>query len=129
MALPFEPVYVRGDPARLVQIFATLLGSASRSTSPRSEISVAVIVCSPNLTITVSNVGFEPRHQPRPLDGPVADEPEPAFRDARTRLDLARLNELIQAQGGTISATSCHGDHGTAITVTLALDDSAPQGG
>ncbi|MBE3009707.1 HAMP domain-containing histidine kinase [Microbispora sp. NEAU-D428] len=118
--LPEEPVTVPGDPDRLHQVVANLLGNARAHTPPGTTVTVALRVPGPDkaeLTVTDDGPGI-----PEDLQGEIFERFVRADR-ARTRasggsgLGLAIVKAVVAAHGGTVDVESRPGR--TAFRVVL----------
>ncbi|WP_240808969.1 sensor histidine kinase [Microbispora catharanthi] len=118
--LPEEPVTVPGDPDRLHQVVANLLGNARAHTPPGTTVTVALRVPGPDtveLTVTDDGPGI-----PEDLQGEIFERFVRADK-ARTRasggsgLGLAIVKAVVAAHGGTVDVESRPGR--TAFRVIL----------
>ena len=123
-----EPaVYVMADPARLRQILWNLVRNAVKFTPSGGRIVVRAVLCEPDrIAVEVSDSGigiaskeiariFRPFEQAGPRHGGLG-------------LGLAISNALVQAHGGTLSASSGGPGHGATFRVELAtLAPGAPR--
>lgn len=124
--LPEEPVWVKGDPLRLTQIFNNLLDNAVKYTpaggritltmTPRED-SVKVVVSDNGIGITAEAIDhiFEPFHQ----DTHATD-----FNQVGLGIGLTVVRELVQAHGGRIEAMSPGAGMGATFTLTLPMVES-----
>ena len=121
--LPAEPVTVRGDAARLLQVFSNLLDNAAKFTPAGGDIGVALARERAEAVATVSDngVGIEPSFLPTMFE---------AFTQADMRLErttsglglgLALARQIVEAHGGRISAESAGRGLGSRFTVRLPL--------
>ena len=121
--LPAEPVTVRGDAARLLQVFSNLLDTAAKFTPAGGDIGVALARARAEAVATVSDngVGIEPSFLPTMFE---------AFTQADLRLErttgglglgLALARQIVEAHGGRISAESAGRGLGSRFTVRLPL--------
>lgn len=118
---------VRGDAARLAQVFANLLTNAAKFTPAAGRVSVRTANVGGELRIEVADtgIGIAPEVLPKIFE---------AFRqgsDGTTRrfgglgLGLSVAKNLVEAHGGSISATSPGRDRGATFTVTLPVFSGA----
>jgi signal transduction histidine kinase len=121
--LPAEPVTVRGDAARLLQVFSNLLDNAAKFTPGGGDIGVALARERAEAVATVSDngVGIEPSFLPTMFE---------VFTQADLRLErttgglglgLALARQIVEAHGGRISAESAGRGLGSRFTVRLPL--------
>jgi len=114
LALPDEPVEVRGDEQRLHQVVTNLLTNARKHTPPGTTV-----------TVTASTDGFVVHDDGPGLPAGLLDHAFERFvraDEARTSaggagLGLALVDAIISAHGGRVTLTSRPGD--TAIAVHL----------
>jgi CheY-like chemotaxis protein len=122
-----EPVWVIGDPTRLVQSVGNLLHNAHKFTRSNGVIKVALSVdtAAGHATIAVSDTGIG-------IDPKMLDCVFDVFRQAEQGLDrsrgglglgLALVKGLIELHGGTVHAASEGIDKGATFTITMPLDD------
>jgi signal transduction histidine kinase len=121
LELPAGPVNLRGDPVRLRQIVSNLLDNASKYTGKGGSISLAMSVHEQAVTITISDngVGIAPEVLPTVFDMFVQDARDSALSNGGLGIGLAVVRELVQAHGGTVTATSAGKNLGSQFVVTL----------
>jgi signal transduction histidine kinase/DNA-binding response OmpR family regulator len=133
VSFPDRPVWVQGDPARLIQVFANLLNNAAKYTDPGGTIWLALAA------------------GPDPADG---EAPAPAFCEVRVRdtgvgiapellptvfelfiqanrsldrsqgglgVGLTLVRRLVELHGGAVEARSDGADRGSEFVVRLPL--------
>jgi signal transduction histidine kinase/CheY-like chemotaxis protein len=114
---------VTSDPARLLQVFANLVGNALKFTDrgsilvraePRGEDRWALIVAD-------TGIGIPEEEQETIFEEFRQGEPEEHRGRGGTGLGLAIVRKLVLALGGTISVESARGK-GTRFTVVLPRD-------
>ncbi|MEU6428836.1 HAMP domain-containing sensor histidine kinase [Microbispora sp. NPDC046973] len=124
--LPEEPVTVPGDPDRLHQVVANLLGNARAHTPSGTTVTVALRVPGPDtveLTVTDDGPGI-----PEDLQGEIFERFVRADK-ARTRasggsgLGLAIVKAVVAAHGGAVDVESRPGR--TAFRVVLPAGPAA----
>jgi signal transduction histidine kinase len=114
---------VRGDAARLLQVFSNLLDNAAKFTPPGGEVAVSLARESAEAVATVSDdgLGIDPAFLPTMFE---------AFTQADTSLErtasglglgLALARQIVAAHGGSISATSEGRGLGSRFTVRIPL--------
>jgi signal transduction histidine kinase len=117
------PLMVRGDAARLLQVFSNLLDNAAKFTPPGGEVAVSLARESAEAVATVSDdgLGIDPAFLPTMFE---------AFTQADTSLErtasglglgLALARQIVAAHGGSISATSEGRGLGSRFTVRIPL--------
>jgi two-component system CheB/CheR fusion protein len=130
--MPAHPVWVSGDPIRLTQLTANLLGNAAKYTPNAGRILLQLDVEDGNGVIVVSDngIGFPPGECERIL------EPFTQMDTSRTReygglgVGLSIVRQLVELHGGTLRPESRGPGSGSRFTVTIpitAVDDPAPR--
>lgn len=124
VAVPAEPVRVRGDLARLTQVVTNLLHNAVKFTPKGGRVGVRLGVEGGEAVLSVSDTGCGIA----PADLNTLFQ---AFRQvnadaARTKgglgLGLAVVKGLVELHGGRVAAESAGADRGATFTVRLPLD-------
>lgn len=114
LALPDEPVEVRGDEQRLHQVVTNLLTNARKHTPPGTT--VTVTASTDGFVVHDDGPGFPPGMLDHAFERFVrADEARTTAGGAG--LGLALVDAIISAHGGRVTLTSRPGD--TAIAVRL----------
>lgn len=124
VALPDTAVWLQADPSRLEQVFANLLGNASKYTDTGGELDVWVraqhgeaIVC-----VRDSGIGMAPEVLPHIFDlFKQADHSDPRSRSG-LGVGLTVVRDLVQLHGGTIAAASAGLGQGSEFTVRLRAE-------
>jgi len=124
--IPSTPVWVEGDPTRLVQAVGNLLHNAQKFTDPGGLIALTMTVEKDdhNAAITISDtgIGIEPKMLPHVFE---------VFRQAEQGLDrsrgglglgLALVKGLVELHGGSANVTSEGLGQGTKFTIRLPLE-------
>jgi heavy metal sensor kinase len=116
-----EPVEVRGDEARLIQVIMNLLDNAIRYTRPGGCVTLRVAGTAEHATLTVrdTGIGIRPEHLPHIFDRFYrVDSARTHNPDSNNGLGLAIVAWIVHAHHGTIDVESqlCHG---STFTVTL----------
>lgn len=127
LELPAGAVTLRGDHVRLRQIGSNLLDNASKYTGKGGAITLTMAVHEHTVTLTVSDngVGIAPEVLPTIFNMFVQDARDSALSNGGLGIGLAVVRELVQAHGGTVTATSAGKSLGSQFVVTLPLDGSA----
>lgn len=126
---PAELPAARGHAVRLIGIIARLLDNASSHSADGSEIRLSVDTVDGRVCITVSDDGAGFAADELPSIFAPADSPTPSPR--RRGMPLHMLRDLVEAQGGTLLATSGGHGRGSQFTISLPLDvhaAAAPKG-
>lgn len=115
---------VRVDPERMNQVFDNLVANALRYTPQGGEIRLAAQVDEKKMRITVSDngSGIAPQDLPHIFDRFYRGDPSRP-QNGESGLGLAIARSIIEAQSGTIEATSSLGQ-GTTFSIFLPLAGS-----
>lgn len=124
--LPDEPVVVRGDDARLHQVFANLLANARVHTPAGTRVTVelkppmhgAVVVL-----VHDTGPGIPTELRPNLFERFVRGDSSRNRRTGSTGLGLSIVNAVVQAHHGTVSVDSTPGS--TTFTVQLPVHQPA----
>ena len=118
----FNTMKLQGDRDALKQIFLILLDNALQHTSSPSTIAVSSQIADKNIQVTVKDngPGIDPARLPYIFDRFY--QGNTARTGTGTGLGLAIAKELVEAQGGTITATSTLGQ-GTTFKLTFPQID------
>lgn len=120
---PAELPPARGHAVRLIGIIARLLDNASSHSADGSEIRLSVEATEGWVQITVSDdgTGIPPDALPAIFASAASTVPSPR----RRTMPLHMLRDLVEAQGGTLIATSGGHGHGSQFSISLPLDAHA----
>jgi signal transduction histidine kinase/DNA-binding response OmpR family regulator len=131
VTLPDQPVRLRGDPARLIQVFANLLNNAAKYTDPGGRVTLSAELetgTAPGVTIRVRDTGVGIA---RDLLPSVFD----LFTQANRSLDrslgglgigLTLVRRLVEMHGGSVEAHSAGPGHGSEFVVRLPVTSDQP---
>jgi signal transduction histidine kinase len=137
VSLPAEPIRLEGDPARLAQVFANLLGNAAKYTPAGGSIRLTADRVGHDVLVRVADTGagLAPELRAHIFD---------LFVQADTSLDRARgglgigltvVRHLVELHGGQVEARSPGVGRGSEFLVCLptrraplARNDGAPSG-
>lgn len=129
LSVDTEPALpVRGDAARLQQVFVNLLSNAAKYTSEGGRIRLSARRRGDEAFVSVSDngIGLAPEVLPRVFD---------LFTQVHTSIDRAQgglgigltvVKSLVEMHGGTIVAQSDGVDRGSTFTIRLPLLAAAP---
>jgi len=110
---------LEGDPKRLRQVIANLLGNAFRHTPPRGEIRIKITPAGAGIEFSVSDTGPGIAEEDLPHLFERFYRGDPArSRGGGTGLGLAIVKQWVEAHGGTIRAENVPGS-GARFTVWL----------
>ncbi len=125
MHQPTVPVLVNGDVVRLTQVVSNLLDNASKYTPDEGEIRLVLAANGQAATVTVKDngIGIKPEVLPHIFDLFVQDPAASAFalNSHGLGIGLAVVRDLVEAHGGTVTATSDGPGLGSEFVVTLLL--------
>ncbi|PTT75957.1 alkaline phosphatase, partial [Pelomonas sp. HMWF004] len=123
MHLPQQPLSVHGDPIRLAQIFRNLLDNAAKYTHPGGQIILTAAAIDQWVVTTMSDngIGIEAEALPRVFDLFKQDARAVAMHKGGLGIGLAVVRELVEAHGGTVTASSPGHDKGSIFVVRLPL--------
>ena len=117
--LPDEPVEVQGDPARLHQIVANLLGNARTHTAPGTVVRTSIVPDGGQVRLAVrdNGPGVPKELQPDVFQRFARGDTSRNRAAGSTGLGLSIVAAVAQAHGGSVSLDSEPGD--TTFTVLL----------
>jgi diguanylate cyclase (GGDEF)-like protein len=120
---PGSAMKLHGDPVRLAQILRNLLDNASKYTpnGGRIELSVAVVDKAIELTVSDNGIGITDEALPKVFEPFVQDKHAIGFNGVGLGIGLTVVRELVEAHGGTVTATSAGSGLGSQFVVTLPL--------
>lgn len=128
---PDEPVWLKGDGVRLVQIFTNLLNNAAKYTPHGGRIDLSAVPNQREVVFSVKDtgIGIPPELLPHIFD---------LFTQADRSLDrsqgglgigLTLVRKLVEMHGGSIEAVSGGAGQGSEFLVRLPRADSAAMNG
>ncbi len=125
--------HVRGDPARLQQVFWNLMNNAAKFTPAGRPITIrsrnveddGVI----EIEVTDTGVGIEPEILPRLFNAFEQGDSARARRFGGLGLGLAITKALVEAHGGPVTARSDGLGMGATFTVRMPVVAAAPERG
>lgn len=112
-----------GDPVRLAQVFCNLLDNASKYTPEGGRIGLVVELVDVSVVVTVSDsgIGITAEAMPSVFEPFVQDSHAIGFSGAGLGIGLTVVRELVEAHGGTVTASSAGTGLGSRFVVTLPL--------
>lgn len=118
---------LRGDAARLQQVFGNLLGNAVKFTPEGGSIRVQLTRVDDHALVLLedSGIGIPPEQLQRIFE-PFEQADEATARKDGIGLGLAIARHLVERHGGTITAESAGTGHGARFTISLPLDPPEP---
>ena len=128
LELPDTPVFVQGDPLRLVQIVCNLLTNAAKFSPADAPIRVTLQADATQVTLTVADkgLGIPPALLPRVFERFVQGEQALQRAAGGLGLGLAIAQSLAALHEGRIDAHSDGVGTGSAFTLHLPLFAAAP---
>jgi two-component system, OmpR family, sensor kinase len=119
LAIPDEPVEVRGDAERLHQVFANLLTNARVHTPAGTCVDVSLTVTTDAAVVAIADdgPGIPPEITPTLFERFVRGDSSRSRRAGSTGLGLAIVRGILEAHGGTVTVTSEPGR--TVFTATV----------
>lgn len=121
--LPNDPVWVNGDPVRLVQVFTNLLNNAARYTPSGGEVRLSLEQAEAQAIVRVQDRGIG--IDPSMLSHIFAPFVQVALASPKTRkglsLELALVRQLVKLHGGTATAFSSGLGHGSEFVLCLPV--------
>lgn len=116
-----QPLYVPGDPTRLVQCLANILTNAVKYTDPGGEIRIQTREADGNVVIEIldNGVGIAPELLPRIFDLFVQGDRKLDRAQGGLGIGLAIVKQLIQMHGGEVSARSPGQGGGSTFEICL----------
>ncbi len=122
------PLWINGDPTRLVQAIGNLLHNANKFTKPGGTVIIRLEKHNGKASVTVSDtgIGIDQKMLPYVFD---------VFRQAEQGLDrkqgglglgLALVKGLTQLHAGEVSAFSAGSGKGSEFSIHLPLEDMEP---
>ena len=121
------PLTVMGDPVRLVQVLANLLGNAAKYTPEGGQLRVKMELCGERVSIEVSDngIGIDAKLLPHVFDLFTQAERMPDRAQGGLGVGLALVRSLVEMHGGSIEAHSNGPGTGSTFTVYLPLAEEA----
>ncbi len=120
------------DPGRVSQILRNVIGNAITHTPDDGQVVVSARATLPSGEVEISvcdtGAGITPEHLPYIFERFYRADPSRARATGGTGLGLAIVKQLVEAQGGHVSAKSELG-HGTTITFTLPMSPASVAAG
>ena len=121
VSVPSDPLWLDGDPARLVQIVSNLLNNAANYSPPHSSIDVAAEQEGECIVLRVKDTGsgISPDDLPRIFGLFVQVGHAHARQQGGLGIGLSLVHALVKLHGGTVTAHSQGRDQGSEFVVRL----------
>jgi signal transduction histidine kinase len=119
VSYPAQAMWLRGDEARLEQVFVNLLLNSAKYSDAGSDIAVSITREGDEAVIAVrdTGIGIAANVLPRVFDLYVQGNPSP--RDGGLGLGLPLVRALVESHGGNITAASEGIGRGSEFCVRL----------
>jgi signal transduction histidine kinase len=121
--LPPDPVIVKGDAARLLQVFSNLFDNAAKFTPEGGAIGVTLERAGTEAVamLTDTGLGIEASFLPKMFEPFTQADTSLERTSSGLGLGLALARQILEAHGGHISAASAGRRQGSRFTVRLPL--------
>lgn len=123
----FEPLWVHGDPARLIEVVTNLLNNAAAYTPMGGHIRISAAAEGETAVVRIrdNGVGIAKEMLSRVFELFTRADPI-GGNGAGLGIGLALVRRLVELHGGTVEATSDGLDRGSEFVVRLPLSSKAP---
>jgi signal transduction histidine kinase/ActR/RegA family two-component response regulator len=123
LELPDQALTIDGDPVRLTQVFANLLGNASKYTGDGGRIALRAWRDGEGVVVQVSDngSGIAPDMLPQIFDLFIQGPRSLARSEGGLGIGLNVVRNLVGMHGGTVTADSAGEGQGSTFTVRLPL--------
>jgi signal transduction histidine kinase len=123
VVLPVGPLWLRGDAARLEQVFVNLLLNAAKYTLSGGNIHLSVEREQGEALVRIrdNGIGIAPNVLPRVFDLFVQADPSSDHGGAGLGIGLALVRNLVDGHGGCVTAASCGLGQGSEFVVRLPI--------
>lgn len=118
-----EPLWVSGDPSRLVQVISNLLTNAAKFTPEGGHISLSAAGEGDTVTVRIRDdgIGIPKEMLSRVFDLFTQLDPTQGVSTGGLGIGLALVRRLVELHGGSIEATSDGSNKGSEFIVRLPL--------
>ena len=118
-----RPILLLADPDRLQQVFWNLLANAIKFTPDSGRVELGVRTDATSVTIVVRDTGkgIDARFLPWVFDRFRQEDSSTTRTHGGLGLGLAIVRSVVEAHGGTVSATSAGPGCGSTFTIVLPL--------
>ena len=126
-----EPLWVRGDFARLTQVLANLLNNAAKYTEPGGRIVLALERCGDDAVVRVTDTGIGIRPESLATIFELFAQVDRTLDRAQGGLGvgLTLVQRLVELHGGNVQASSTGPGQGAEFVVRLPLQPRMEQTG
>jgi signal transduction histidine kinase len=123
VALPVGALWLKGDSARLEQVFVNLLLNAAKYTLSGGNIHLSVEREQGEALVRIrdNGIGIAPNVLPRVFDLFVQADPSSDHGGAGLGIGLALVRNLVDGHGGCVTAASCGLGQGSEFVVRLPI--------
>jgi signal transduction histidine kinase len=123
LELPEPGVKVFGDPTRLTQAIANVLGNAAKYTDQGGQILVSATVRDADVEISISDngIGIRPELLPHVFELFTQLDRDDGRTQGGLGIGLALVQRLVQMHGGNVSAASAGPGQGSEFVIRLPL--------
>ena len=120
-ATGYQPLYVNGDFARLVQCIGNVLSNAAKFTDPGGEISVRTREENSTAVVEISDngIGIDPELLPKIFDLFVQGDRTLDRSEGGLGIGLAIVKRLVQMHDGEVTASSVGRGQGSTLEIRL----------
>jgi two-component system sensor histidine kinase BaeS len=121
---------VNVDSERIAEVLANLLSNALRHTPPRGTVNVTARRHNDLIEIAVVDTGegIAPEHLDRIFERFYRADSARARASGGTGIGLAITRAIVEAHGGTVTATSKGPRHGTTLTIQIPMGAALLEG-
>jgi PAS domain S-box-containing protein len=125
VVMPEEPIRIRGDLTRLVQVFSNLLNNAAKYTPPGGQISVTANASGGHVELRVQDngVGIAPQLLPRVFDLFSQADQTIERSEGGLGVGLALVRRIVELHAGRAEAFSAGPGAGSEFVVRLPVFD------
>ncbi len=122
----YQPVFVDGDPARLVQCIGNIVTNAAKYTDPGGQIEVHIRADREDAVVSISDngVGIPPELMPHLFDLFVQGDRALDRSQGGLGIGLAVVKRLIYMHGGSVSVAGRGTEAGTIFEIRLPRIDA-----
>ena len=121
--LPAEPVYVYGDPVRLVQVLTNLLTNATKYTLEAGSINVEAHREASDVILRVrdTGIGIAPEMLPHVFDIFAQADNSASRKEGGLGIGLTIVRNLVHLHGGSVQASSAGIGQGSEFSIRLPV--------